>query len=58
LHNPRTTPSWRKVCGTEERKEGKKNNHKNSGSFRYTNFSRNLYMGDTGPNTQTNMFGE
>jgi hypothetical protein len=29
FHNTRTTPSWRKVCGTEK----KKNNPKNSGHF-------------------------
>jgi hypothetical protein len=32
FQNPRTTPSGRKVCGTE-RKEEKKNNPKNSGHF-------------------------
>ena len=33
FHNPRTTPSRRKVCGTEKRKERKKTNPKNSGHF-------------------------
>jgi hypothetical protein len=32
FHNPRTTPSWRKVCGTEKKTRRKKNNPKNSGS--------------------------
>ena len=32
FHNPRTIPSWRKVCGGE-RKKKKKNNPKNSGLY-------------------------
>ncbi len=33
FHNPRTTPSGRKVCGTQERRKKKKNNPKNIGHF-------------------------